>query len=191
MPKGVKKINQPLENKIDFIPRTIIMDNPINTSSKCYNVVLPSSKGTTTGIGATNLKFNFDWGVLPNQPYKVYFTFCTTAITNSTDTFVNGLLQTDLFYTATQYIGNATKQHASNTDVLGIVQSRISNNSTSVSKIYYFADKSTNTPLYISERPRSNEFQIFFSDLSPGTANTEFYVESGKYTLILHFEPLH
>lgn len=188
MPR-IKKTEQQSTLVSNMTPRTVILENPIRPSRKSYNIVLPSANGTTTGVGATNLKFNFDWSVLENQPYKVYFTFATTSITNTTDTFVNGLLQTDLFLPSTQYIGNATKQHASTTDVLGIVESRLINNSTSTSKIYYFADKSTNTPLYISERPRLNQFQVFFSDLSPGTANTEFFFESGKYTLILHFEP--
>jgi hypothetical protein len=190
MPRTKKSQVQEQSLVSKLIPRDVIMENPIRPSRKSYNIVLPSHSGTTVGFGASQVAYNFDWSVLDNQPYKVYFSFASTAFTNTTDTFVNGMIQTDLFYNSTQYIINATSQHAGNSDIIGVFESRISNNATgSTTKLYFFADKNTNPPLYITERPKQNLFYILVSTIQPSTPNTEFWLEGAKYTMILHFEP--
>lgn len=174
----------------NMLTKSYVLENPIRPSRKSYNIVLPSHNGTSIGLGASNVIYNFDWSVLDNQPYKVYFTFASTSFTNTSDTLVNGMIQTDLFYNSTQYIINATSQHASNTDIIGVFESRIINNSSgSTTKIYFFADKNKNPPIYITERPKQNQFFILVGTIQPTNPNTEFWLEGAKYTLILHFEP--
>jgi hypothetical protein len=190
MPRTKKSQVQEQSLVSKLIPRDVIMENPIRPSRKSYNIVLPSHNGTSVGLGASNLIYNFDWSVLDNQPYKVYFSFASTPFTNTSDTLVNGMIQTDLFYNSTQYIINATSQRAGNSDIIGVLQSRISNNASgSTTKIYFFADKNTNPPIYISERPKQNQFFIIVGTIQPTNPNTEFWLEGAKYTMILHFEP--
>lgn len=190
MPRTKKSQVQEQSLVSNILAKSYVLENPIRLSRKSYNIVLPSHNGTSIGLGASNLIYNFDWSVLDNQPYKVYFSFASTSFLTTSDTFINGMIQTDLFYNSSQYIINATQQHAGNTDIIGVFKSRIINNASgSTTKIYFFADKNTNPPIYITERPKSNQFFILISTIQPTTANTEFWLEGAKYTMILHFEP--
>ena len=146
---------------------------------KIYNVVLMSSIGN--GITTSGETFFYDWSQIPDKPYKVSFTFYSSAsVLNNT---VGALLYVDLWQTYNQI---ATSQNSGSIDFrssyLGCLEYLGTANN------ILFADSKTNPPSYLNGRPRTNNF-IAQLMLNNGSFTELFYAVS-NYVLTLYLEEI-
>ncbi len=167
-------------------PQDIQNDTKIN-SKKCYTISINSSNFVS---GASNNKsYFFDWSILPDVPYKLYFSFVSaedsyTATVNLTPP----LIGVDFGISKTSYVANGTSIQAVTHNDIGFLQKKVGCNITGSSTFYLVAEKHSNPPIYLEGRPRNNTFSIFIhTPLNVGYTPT---IVLASYYLILYFEPL-
>ena len=131
-----------------------------------YTVAIASNtrvQGTTTTLA----KYNFDWGVLPDKPYHVSFSFITDNVNISSyqeiAVLTANLGQTNSF--RTDYFS----PNGTSTQFLGGLIPYVTGNNTS----FLFANQTTNAPIYFKSRPQNNQFDIGIYSLETGLPWTD------------------
>lgn len=148
---------------------------------KSYTLVFNSLNNVVTSVvGET---FNYDWGQLPNKPYKVTFSFI-----GSVDTLVNtGASLAVLYIDLNQQCsiiapGSSTGPLGMKNNYLGCLMfsgTGVNNN--------LYADIHTNPPIYINGRPTNNN--IFVEIHSNALGGMTNYAPTGfEYILTLNLE---
>jgi hypothetical protein len=148
---------------------------------KTYNLVLQSSVGTN---GTPNETFFFDWGQLPQSRYSVQFTF------NSADVAPTSIYVANLFLDLGQQPNTFMVTSTLETSVQprGNYLGCLSSLGGGGVNHYYFADLTTNPPIYLNNRPTNNNLFVEIREaVSP--FNTAF-PDVGQYTLTLCFTQL-
>jgi hypothetical protein len=147
---------------------------------KTYNLVLQSSVGTN---GTPNETYFFDWGQLPQSRYSVQFTF-NSADVAPTSVYVANLFL-DLGQQQTTFMVASTLETSVQPrgNFLGSLSSLGSG-----ANHYYFADLTTNPPIYLNNRPTNNNLFVEIREAN-SPFNTAF-PDVGQYTLTLCFTQL-
>lgn len=160
-------------------PQDIRNDLKINTR-KTHIVQLNTA--FKTGGNNNVASYIFDWSILPDIPYNVYFSFVASdsnayvGATSATASIYLDLMATTTTYTASTVFG------ASTTSYIGSLRKTIS----SGANYYLYADKITNPPIFISGRPRNNTFTVRILSDTGGNFDISML---GSYILTLYFEP--
>lgn len=121
------------------------------SNKKSYNIVFNSQNKISTITSLSNCTFGFDWSVIPEDQYKVHFTFVTKVMNLSTTDI--GIINVNL--------GSSTVFQASNRigaiplNFLGISKPYIVSTTS-----YLLSEDNTNPPIYIHNRPRDNFVNI-------------------------------
>lgn len=146
-----------------------------------YTVIINSNNRISGSVA--NANYVFDWSALQQSKYKMTFDLICTDVNTTVAEFgcvhIN-LGQNNVFQVTTQ-----TERR--NTNMIGTFFPN--ENSTST---FLYSDKNTNSPLYLSCRPVSNDFcvKLTTSDL----AATDFFDSNGflidDYILTLCFETI-
>lgn len=157
---------------------------------KCYNVLIDSANGTTTGIrGVAIQTYNFDFNLLPDVPMKMTYEFVCNAID-----YISGdkqaLLSVGLGQSSNFQVGTGTG--ARTTQVIGqLFAEDVGENNISGVSIYGLkAKKSDVVATYLYGRPQiSSNFEVKIED----NLGNEFVDDTvtdtiDNYILILHFE---
>lgn len=150
-----------------------------------YSVVFKSvlrATGTTT-----NAVYDIDWSaILPeNTAFKVSFTFVSTTV-NITSLSSVPILQCQLGQFRVFRIMGASTSSTTSTNVLGHLLPPFLNTST-----YLQADSLTNNPIYLAQRPSSNDVEITITSSQTGN----FWVDNvgatiPEYDLVISFEEM-
>lgn len=160
-------------------PKDLQNDLKINTK-KTFIVQLNTA--SKTGGNNNTASYIFDWSILPDIPYNIYFAFVSSdsnAYVGATS--VTASIYIDLMATGTTYTAS-TVFASSVTSYIGSLRKTIS----SGANYYLFADKFTNPPIYISGRPRNNTFTVRILSDTGGVFDVSML---GSYILTLYFEP--
>jgi len=162
-------------------PKDLQNDLKFN-NKKPYTIVLNS---TTKNSGGSNTfaTYSFDWNILPDQPYYVYFQFVasdhdTYAVANdpAAQIVIELGQSTNTFATVTN------RQCANTSTYLGSLRKAVS----SGNNFYLYANKSDNPPIYITGRPNNPRFLVaVLTDQLLGYDASSL----GSYILTLYFEP--
>lgn len=123
-----------------------------NDKKKSYIIYLNSANGT--GANNSLKSYRFDWTTIPDQKYKLDFTFLSSAVNNSTFT---DLIYIDLSlgcntnaYDAKSTVNNALMS----TNIGYILPSSMSTSS------YYYANENSNPSIFLDTRPANQNFQV-------------------------------
>lgn len=140
---------------------------------RIYNVVF---EGEVAPQSASSKVFYYDWGVLPDCPYKVRFSFSVRDQTLTNTTVAN------IFMDLGQFLPQASANGATpRIDYLG----SLTYSGTGTSK-HLFATVDDNPPIYLNTRPTNNVVQI---DIFNNTVAEQTYgILNNQYTLCLSFE---
>lgn len=145
-----------------------------------YNVILTSSKPFVTPTAFNDVNYAIDWSFLPDQPYKVYFTYLGGL--NSIDGTKIANLYVDLSCVKNTYIAsNDVSSRISN--YLGVLKPYVLGTNS-----FFIAEDNTNPFIYISGRPQNNIFNVQILDLSDALFTPTSGTLSG-YRLNLKFVP--
>ena len=158
------------------------IQNDLNIDKRKAYVIQINSNNKASGNN-NNASYNFDWSILSDHPYNVYFAF----VSSDNNTYVAGTSVTANVYisfgvNSTTYTINPNTVVAQTINYLGSLRKTIS----SGSNYYLYAEKTTNPPIYISGRPTNKIFSI--NILSDTGANYDISM-LGSYVLTLYFEP--
>jgi len=162
-------------------PKDLQNDLKFN-NRKPYTIVLNS---TTKNSGGSNTfaTYNFDWDVLPNQPYNVYFQFVATD--HSTYAAANipaAQIVIELGQPTNTFATVSNRQGATTSTYLGSLRKAVS----SGNNFYLYANKTDNPPIYISGHPTNNRFIVaILTDQGLGYDGSSL----SSYILTLYFEP--
>ena len=161
-------------------PKDILNDLKVNT--KKTEIVQLNTAFKTSGNN-NNASYIFDWSVLPDVPYNVYFAF----VASDSNAYVAGTSVTasiyiDLGATSTTYSASSNFG-AQTTSYIGSLRKIAS----SGANYYLYSDKYTNPPIYISGRPRNNTFTVRILSDTGGNFDISML---GSYILTLYFEPV-
>ena len=159
---------------------------------RIYKVVLSSSLSSASNYNTT---YYYDWSQIPDQPYKVSFTY--TAVANTagaaylTDSFV-AMVYADLGQGAYNSIATAAGSNVSyKSNFLGVLEGK--SMATPLANGYYAwlsADLTTNAPTYIDNRPRNNSITVEIHQ-NNGSLNGDYiYPIPANYVLTLCLEGL-
>jgi hypothetical protein len=158
-------------------PQDLQNDLKVN-SKKSVVVVLNSAKSSSGSVA--NANYNFDWSVLPNIPYYVYFSFVGR---DSTSFPVEvPIIYIDFGASSSTYSVIANNYGASTSNYLGTLQKMPSSTTTN----YLFSDKFNNPPIYLSNRPTNKSFQVQIKTDQDANFDTN---SLAVYVLTLYFEP--
>jgi hypothetical protein len=133
-----------------------------NTNKKSYNIIFNSQNKISSGASLSNCTFGMDWSVIPEDQYKVHFTF-VTKIMNLSSTDI-GCININL--------GSSTVFQASNKvsavpiNFLGISKPYLISTTS-----YLLSEDNTNPPIYIHSRPSENFVNIVIN----GSDNTTLF----------------
>jgi len=160
-------------------------------TNKCFNVILNSFNCTAgTVANANNDKsYYIDWSArLPQGVYKFSFTFQAEGnIVINIPT--NALVYSDIVSSSSNMILPQSTVY-NNTNILGVLYPVVTHPPTNVA--YLKADRHSNPPIYLNNRPFNNEFrvQIQTNDLVPipWVDETATPVSISAYILIMQFE---
>jgi|SRR5210317_1020555 len=157
---------------------------------KCYNVLIDSANGTTTGIrGVARQTYNFDFNLLPDVPMKMTYEFVCNAID-----FIDGqkqaLLSVGLGQSSNFQVGTGTG--ARTTQVIGQLYTEEVGEDNSGGHTYMGlkAKRSDVVATYFYGRPQiGSNFEVKIED----ELGNEFIGDTvsdtiDNYILILHFE---
>ena len=162
--------------------------------NQSYNVVVNSNLCTPETAGNTNTNKNFyiDWSaILPQGEFELTFSFISEV--NVISAFLSlPLIYVDFLSQANVDVCQASYQATSST-LLGLVFP--TNIDPNTHHSYLRADKNFNPPIFLANRPYSNNFNIsILNNANPGvlwvddTAPTA--EDLGPYVMILHFKLL-
>lgn len=163
-------------------PKDLQNDLKFN-NKKPYTIVLNS---TTKNSGGSNTfaTYSFDWNVIPDQPYNVYFQFVATD--HSTYAAANipaAQIVIDLGQSTNTFATIANRQCANTTTYLGSLRKAVS----SGNNFYLYANKNDNPPIYITGHPNNNNFLVsVLTDQNAGYDLSSLV----SYILTLYFEPV-
>jgi len=146
---------------------------------KCYNIVLDSNYVYAAGATNSSNQYYVNWdGIMPDKAYKVTFSFMTT-IESGLDALVMCLMINLGCNDTYVYKANGSM---TTSNFLGILELKDTGNTH-----FYFADQTTNPPVYIPSRPFVNQIMVQFTN---GIDETSFYSTPtvAGYVLTLHFE---
>lgn len=158
------------------------MQNDLRVNTRKTEIVQLNTAFKTNGNN-NSASYIFDWSILPDIPYNVYFAFVASdnnayvGATSVTASIYIDLMATGTTYTASTVFGSST------TSYIGSLRKTIS----SGTNYYLFADKLTNPPIYISGRPKNNTFTVRILSDSGGNYDASML---GSYILTLYFEPV-
>ena len=162
-------------------PKDLQNDLKFN-NKKPYTIVLNS---TTKNSGGSNTfaTYSFDWNILPDQPYNVYFQFVATD--HSTYAAANipaAQIVIELGQSTNTFATVSNVQSARTSTYLGSLRKTVS----SGNNFYLYANKNDNPPIYISGHPTNNRFLVaVLTDQGLGYDASSL----GSYILTLYFEP--
>ena len=142
---------------------------------RIYNVVF---QGVNTPETASSKVFYYDWGVLPDKPYKVSFSFSSRIQTLANTTVANIFMDLGQFLPQASVNGSTPR-----IDYLG--SCRVSGTGTNQ---YLFAGITDNPPIYLNTRPMNNTVRLLIQDNT--VANQSYGILNDQYTLCLSFEAL-
>ena len=148
---------------------------------KCYNVVLDSNSEYISFLSNSANSYIVNWDALmPDKAYKVSFSFITSTEA-ATDVNLMGIM-VDLGCNNT-YVSNDA-QSMSTSNFLGFAELKDSTNFH-----YYYANQTTNPPIYISRRPSTSPLMVQLTNgVNCLSAYSTPYVN--MYILTLHFEEI-
>ena len=143
---------------------------------KSYTVVFNSLISGNSVVGET---FNYDWGQLPNVPYKVTFSFVSTVAT-----LVNNIIPV-IFLD----LGQQSSILATTTGTTGLKNKLLGClfYSGTGAGSYLYADTHTNPPIYLNGRPTNNNVFIELHTNS-ASAGTNYPIDTIEYVLTLNLE---
>lgn len=162
--------------------------------NQSYNVVVNSNFSTpeTAGNSNTDKKYYIDWSaILPQGEFELTFSFISEV--NVITTFLNlPVVYVDFLSQANIDACQASYQATSST-ILGLVFPTNIDPNTHYS--YLRADKNFNQPIYLVNRPYSNNFNIqILNNSNPPTKwlddSSPTAQDLGQYVLIFHFKLL-
>jgi len=162
------------------------MNYQIINKRQTYSFVFNSLAGVKSGLSANEVKYNIDWSVMPDQPYRVHM--CYLGENNNIDGIQIPMVYMDLGCPASVYEAGSPAQRiaAASSTFLGFIQMYLLGASS-----FLHAEDDTNAPIYISSRPSNNTptVQVFNNNVprtlySPATGNLADYI------LTLEFEPI-
>lgn len=153
--------------------------------NKTYTFSFSSASGTTVAGNKNQVRYNIDWGVMPNQPYLVYFTYLGEI--NTIDGTKVPMVYADLIASSNVFEGGFPDQRTMSvrTNYLGLLRyKQIGANS------FLYADSDTNPPIYVATRPMNNQvlIQILNNDV-PQTPYNPQAADLAAYVLTMHFVP--
>lgn len=146
-----------------------------------YNVLL-NSNNRVGGTGTSICTYYFDWGILPDCPYRLSWGFVSSG---NVDMTVNKIviIEANLSQSSV-FVANSTRVRATNSYVLGTAISNESGTS------FVYGDRNTNGDIYLTHRPNSNEFEVNLKTLSGLPWVDGLGVEISEYLLSLTFETM-
>lgn len=155
-------------NPADIKPFYTIILNSVNAASK-------------TGTGANTCNFRFNWQVLPDIPYEVHMTYMGEV--NNVDDTTIAMVYCDLGVPPNVYEAKTTTQ-ALSSNFLGFLESYIVG-----ANSFLHAEDGTNQPIYLSGRPRNQEFQVRVLDNAGQPFTASGATALGEYVICLRFIP--
>jgi hypothetical protein len=145
---------------------------------KIYTIVFNSIIAPYSVIGEV---FNYDWGQLPNVPYKVSFSLISS-IDNLTNSAI-AVVYIDLNQQCS-IMASPTGQTGLKNNYLGFLRY-----SGTGATNYLYADATTNQPIYINGRPTNNNVFIEIHTNQAG-GMTNYSPTGWEYILTLNLETL-
>ena len=145
---------------------------------KSYTIVFNS---TIAPNSVVNEKFIYDWGQLPNVPYKATFTFISTI-----DTLVNTAIPV-IYIDLSQQCGIIATIDGTTglkNNFLGCLRY-----SGTGANNYLYADIHSNTPIYLNGRPANNNVTIEIHTNAAG-GMTNYSPTAWEYVMTLNLETL-
>ena len=143
---------------------------------KSYTIVFNSFNSPHAVV---NEQYTYDWGQLPNKPYKVTFSFVGTV-----DTLVNtslAVIYMDLNQQCSMVAVHNSVSGLKNNYLGTLVYSGTGANN------YLYADTHTNPPIYINGRPTNNNILIeIHANYAGGMTN--YAPTNFEYVLTLNLE---
>jgi hypothetical protein len=164
-------------------------DSNIDTN-KTYTFVFSSALGQLANPATNNIvTYNIDWGVMPDQPYWIYFTYLGEVNTIDALTlpmvYMDILQSSNVYETMTLSLGGFSRTAAVKTNYLGTLKYK----SVGVNSFLY-SDKDTNPPIYMATRPMNNQPRIeIVNNNNPQTPYVPSANDLGQYVLTLTFIP--
>lgn len=157
-----------------------------------FNVVLNSFNCTTetAGNANNNKSYYVDWSSrMPKGQYNLSFTFQSEGVIITNITTIP-TLYSDIVSSASNTL-LPTAAVYNNTNILGTLTQIVTHPATNV--CYLKADRNSNPPVYLNNRPFNNLFniQVFSNDAVPipwVDETTPTPLPLTPYVLILHFE---
>lgn len=147
-----------------------------------YTVVLNSiNAASKTGTGANICSYRFNWQVLPDQPYEVHMTYMGEL--NNVDATTIAMVYCDFGVPPNVYEARTTTQ-ALSSNYLGFLESYIVG-----ANSFLHAEDGTNQPIYLSGRPRNQEFQVRVLDNAGTPFTASGATALGEYVICLRFIP--
>lgn len=143
---------------------------------KSYTIVFNSIIAPNSVIGEV---FNYDWGQLPNVPYKVSFTLVSTIDANANTTIA--LVYIDLSQQCA-IMASPTGQNGLKNNYLGFLRT----SGTGVNN-YLYADTTTNPPIYLNGRPNNNNVFVEIHTNQAG-GMTNYSPTAWEYVMTLNLE---
>ena len=143
---------------------------------KSYNLVLQSS---VSAFDTSNETFYFEWGQITEGKYKVQFTFTSQIIAlpsaYTPNIFLNLGQQSNTFIVPASTLNSPQLRG----NFLGSLSSMTAHNA----QQRLFADLTTNTPLYLNNRPTNNTLHV---EIEQNTEPFQTpYPDIGQYTMML------
>jgi hypothetical protein len=148
--------------------------------NESYNVVISTNNYYRSNGSFSSLDYAIDWSFLPEQAYKVHFTYLG-GVNNLNGSEIANLF-IDLGATTNTYnAGNNV--NALTSSFLGVLKPYVLGTSS-----FLLAEDNTNVPIYINGRPRNNVFTVNILD-NENTLFAPVTVNLAEYKLMLRFVP--
>lgn len=163
--------------------------NPQIDKKKTYTVVF-NSRVQSSGTSEARDTYTFDWSIMPDQPYLVYFNYLGEVQPNPVSGIFIGSIYANFLFGTTAQGSNPTQRFSSpNITFLGIIQPELIG-----SNSFYYADYTSNAPIYIPTRPDGFLPRIDILNNALGLPGSSFQPSTGfndlqDYILTLLFVP--
>ena len=163
----------------------------MSTSKESYKVVLNSQNVTAGPAGNASVTYDFDWTLLPNIPYHVYFSYVGEANDLRADTIASVYADFGVNKTCFQPSEPGVSPMSTFLGTLQPTSLNFINLGALTTTAYLKADFSANPPVYISGRPMLNQFTVtVLNNDYPAASYAPFQGNLGAYVLQLHFVPI-
>lgn len=161
--------------------------------NQSFNVVVNSNLSTpdTAGNANTNKNYYIDWSsILPQGEYELTFSFMSEVV--NITTFLN-LPMIYVDFLAQAHINSCQASYqATSSNLLGFAFPTVFDQTTHFA--YLRADKNCNQPIFLVNRPYSNNFNIrILNNSNPATSwldDSATPQDLGAYVIIFHFRLL-